>query len=90
MFISTLTEVPIAAMAATVAATIIVEVLDAVPQIGSARSWLFTHNWLGFGELLRSDVEVRTLVGWSMLQVAYVVVFGALAWARFTTKDITS
>jgi ABC-2 type transport system permease protein len=90
MFISTLTEVPIAAMAATVAITIIAEVLDAVPQIGSLRSALFTHNWLGFGELLRPAVDVRTLVSSSLLQVAYVAVFGALAWARFTTKDITS
>ena len=90
MFVSTLTEVPIAAMAATVAATIIVEVLDAVPQIGSFRSVLFTHHWLGFGELLRPGVDVGSLTSWSLLQVAYVAVFGALAWARFTTKDITS
>lgn len=90
MFISTLTEVPIAAMAATVATTIIAEVLDAVPQLGSARSLLFTHDWLGFGELLRLDVDVRTLLGWSALQLGYIVVFGSLAWARFTTKDITS
>ncbi len=37
LFISTLTEGPIAAMAATVAVTIIVEVLDAVPQLGASR-----------------------------------------------------
>jgi ABC-2 type transport system permease protein len=90
MFISTLTEVPIAAMAATVAVTIIVEVLDAVPQIGSARAALFTHHWLGFGELLRPGVDLGTLASWSLLQVAYIAVFGSLAWARFTTKDITS
>jgi ABC-2 type transport system permease protein len=90
LFISTMTEVPIAAMAATVAITIMSEVLDAVPQIGSARSLLFTHNWLGFGEMLRLDVDVRTLAGWTALQLGYIVVFGSLAWARFTTKDITS
>jgi ABC-2 type transport system permease protein len=90
MFVSTLTEVPIAAMAATVATTIIVEVLDAVPQIGSVRSALFTHDWLGFGELLRLGVDYRTLLGWSTLQLAYVLVLGSLAWARFTTKDVTS
>lgn len=90
LFISTLTEVPIAAMAATVALTIIVEVLDAVPQIGSFRSVLFTHDWLGYGDLLRSNVDIGTLVGNSMLQLAYVAIFGALAWARFSTKDITS
>ncbi len=90
MFISTLTEVPIAAMAATVAVTIIAEVLDAVPQLGDIRSWLFTHHWLGFGEFLRLDVDYGAMIGWSMLQVGYVVVFGALAWARFANKDITS
>jgi ABC-2 type transport system permease protein len=90
LFVSTLTEVPIAAMATTVAVTIVVEVLDALPQLGSLRQVLFTHHWLGFGELLRLQVDVGTLVSWSALQLAYVVVLGALAWARFTTKDVTS
>jgi ABC-2 type transport system permease protein len=90
LFISTLTEVPIAAMAATVATTIVAEVLDQVPQLGSLRSALFTHNWLGFGDLLRGSVDVGSLVSSSMLQLPYVVLFGALAWARFTSKDITS
>ena len=90
LFISTLTEVPIAAMAATVATTIVAEVLDQVPQLGSARSLLFTHNWLGFGDLLRGSVDVGNLVSMSMLQLPYVLIFGALAWARFTSKDITS
>jgi ABC-2 type transport system permease protein len=90
LFISTLTEVPIAAMAATVALTIIIEVLDAVPQIGSFRSVLFTHYWLGYGDLLRPGVDVGLLLTHSTLQLAYLAVFGSLAWARFTTKDITS
>jgi len=90
VFISTLTEVPIAAMAATVAVTIIVEVLDAVPQMGSIRSVLFTHNWLGYGDLLRPNVDIGNLLSASSLQLAYIAVFGALAWARFTTKDVTS
>ena len=90
VFISTLTEVPIAAMAATVAVTIIVEVLDAVPQIGSVRAALFTHYWLGYGDLLRPNVDVGNLLSHSTLQLGYILVFGALAWARFTTKDITA
>ncbi len=90
LFISTLTEVPIAAMAATVATTIVAEVLDQVPQLGSSRSLLFTHNWLGYGDLLRGSVDVGNLVSMSMLQLPYVLIFGALAWARFTSKDITS
>ena len=54
------------------------------------RSVLFTHYWLGYGDLLRPGVDVGLLVSHSALQLGYILVFGAFAWARFTTKDITS
>jgi ABC-2 type transport system permease protein len=90
LFISTLTEVPIAAMAATVGVAVVATVLDQVPQLGSLRSLLFTHHWLGFGEILRRDVDWATLVSWLGLQLGYVALFGAAAWARFTSADVTS
>lgn len=90
LFISTLTEVPIAAMAATVGVAIVATVLDQVPQLGSLRGLLFTHHWLGFGEILRRDVDWATLTSWLGLQLGYVVLFGAAAWARFTSADVTS
>jgi hypothetical protein len=31
-----------------------------------------------------------TLFTWLGLQAAYVLIFGAATWARFTTADITS
>ena len=77
-------------MAATVGVAVVAAVLDQVPQLGSLRSLLFTHHWLGFGEILRLSVDWRTLLGWLGLQLGYVVIFGAAAWARFTTADITS
>jgi ABC-2 type transport system permease protein len=90
LFISTLTEVPVAAMAATVGVAIVAAVLDQVPQLGSLRNALFTHHWLGFGEILRLNIAWSTLLSWLGLQLAYVVLFGTAAWARFTTSDITS
>jgi ABC-2 type transport system permease protein len=90
LFISTLTEVPVAAMAATVGVAVVAAVLDQVPQLGSLRNILFTHHWLGFGEILRVSVDWHTLLSWLALQLGYVAVFGAAAWARFTTADITS
>lgn len=90
LFVSTLTEVPMAAMASTVGVAVIAAVLDQVPQLGSLRSLLFTHHWLGFGEILRSSVDWTSLLSWLGLQLAYVAIFGALAWARFTTSDVTS
>ena len=90
MFVSTLTEVPIAAMAATVGVAVIAAVLDQIPQLGGLRTLLFTHHWLGFGEILRPDVQWHILFSWLGLQLGYVLIFGAAAWARFTTGDITS
>ena len=90
LFISTLTETPVAAMAGTIGVAIIANVLDAVPQLGSLRSLLFTHHWLGFAEILRLQVDWTQLLGWLAVQLAYVALFGAAAWARFTTSDITS
>jgi ABC-2 type transport system permease protein len=90
LFVSTLTEVPVAAMAATVGVAIVAAVLDQVPQLGSLRGLLFTHHWLGFGEILRLDVDWTTLLSWLGVQLGYVVLFGAAAWARFTTSDVTS
>src|SRR5947209_3543811 len=87
---STLTEVPVAAMAATIGVAVVAAVLDQVPQLGSLRTLLFTHHWLGFGEILRLSVDWRTLFGWLGMQLAYVAIFGAAAWARFSTADITS
>ena len=90
LFISTLTEVPVAAMAATVAVAIVANVLDAVPQLGSLRTLLFTHHWLGFAEILRLQVDWLQLASWLGVQAAYVALFAAAAWARFSTADITS
>jgi len=90
MFITTLTEVPIAAMAATLGVAIIASVLDSVPQLGSFRGLLFTHHWTAFTDILSQNVDWPTLWHYLLLQLAYVAIFGAAAWARFTTQDITS
>jgi ABC-2 type transport system permease protein len=90
LFVSTLTENAIAAMATTIAIAVFSAVLDAVPQLRPIAGALLTHNWLGFGELLRAAPDVGDLLRWSLLHLAYVAVFLSLAWARIQTKDITS
>lgn len=88
LFISTITDVPVGAMAATVGFAVLSAVLDGVSQVAFLHPWLFTHNWFAFGDLLRDPVR-WTAVGHDLaLQVAYIAVFGAAAWARFTTKDV--
>lgn len=90
LFISVMTEVPLAAMAATVGVAIVANVLDQVPQLGSLRNALFVHHWQAFADIMRGFVDWGQLGSYLLLQLAYVALFGALAWARFRTCDVTS
>ena len=90
LFISTLTDVPVGAMVATVAIAIVAQILDAIPQIAVLHPYLLSHYWLAFVEFLRSPVVLGEVWRGLALQAGYVAIFGSLAWARFTTKDILS
>src|SRR5437763_1756800 len=88
LFVSTLTDVPVGAMAATVGLAVLSAVLDSVPQVHSIHPSLFTHEWLSFGELLRTPVRWTAIRKDLVLQLGYVLVFGSAAWARFASKDV--
>jgi ABC-2 type transport system permease protein len=90
LFISTLTTVPVGAMAATVVLAGVSQILDQLPQLDWLHPWLFTHYWLGFGDLLRDPIVWGSYGQNALLQLGYVVVFGALAYGRFATKDVLS
>lgn len=90
LFLSTLTEVPIAAMAAVLAVAIVMQVLVAVPQLHALRPWLISNYLLGFADVLRDPLSFAGLTRGVELALAYIVVFWLLAWSRFTTKDISS
>lgn len=90
LFFSTLTEVPIGAMAGTVASVIGFAVVNAVPELSTIHPVLLTDHWLDFAELLRGQVHVGSLVHSTALPLAYTAVFGSLAWARITSADVTS
>ena len=88
LFVSTITDVPVGAMAATVVLAVASEVLDQLPQIAWLHPWLFTDSWLGLIDLLRQPPLWSTFGTNALLQGAYVLVFGALAYGRFTTRDV--
>ena len=90
LFVSTLTEVPIAAMVATVVVAVVSTILDTLPALSAVHPYLLTHYWYGFAELLRLEVDWNTVGTGLGLQVAWVVVFGAFAWSRFTQSNISS
>ncbi|MGW0332283.1 ABC transporter permease [Streptomyces sp. NPDC003011] len=90
LFVSTLTNSGIAAMATTVGLLITVQILDQIPQLHALQPYFFSHYWLSFADLMRDPVYWDDLVKNLGLQALYAVVFGSAAWARFTAKDIAS
>lgn len=90
LFFSTLTEVPVAAMAATVVVAVVSTVLDSLPALSSIHAGLLTHHWLSFAEFLRLEVHWGVLADGLVVQAAWVAMFSTLAWSRFTTADVSS
>ena len=90
LFISTMTDVPVGAMATTIVLSVVSQVLDSLPQLDWLHPWLFSHYWLGFADLLRQPISWDSFGNNAILQAGYILVFGALAFGRFTTKDILS
>ncbi|MFD1720750.1 ABC transporter permease [Amnibacterium endophyticum] len=88
LFISTLTDVPVGAMAATVVVAITSQVLDQLPQLDAIHPFLLTDPWLGFVDLLRQPPDWSVFGTSAAVQAGWVVVFGALAFGRFTTRDV--
>jgi len=90
LFFSTLTTVPIGAMAATAILAVTAQIVGAIPQLEALHPWLFTDRWLDFGDLLRAPVVWDSFAGNALLQAAYILVFGAAATIRLVTKDVLS
>ncbi|WP_394553457.1 ABC transporter permease [Agromyces sp. MMS24-JH15] len=90
LFLSTLTTVPIGAMAATAILAVASQIVGSIPQLEAWHPWLFTDRWLDFADLLRSPIVWDSFAANALLQGAYVLVFGVLAIARFTTRDVLS
>lgn len=88
LFMSALTDVPVGAMAATVVASVVSQVIGQLPQLDWLHPWLLSQYWLGFADLLRDPIVWSSFGANALLQAGYVLVFGALAYGRFTTKDI--
>lgn len=90
LFISTLTEQPLAAAVAVLILTIVSWILDAIPQVDWLAPYLLVHEWLAFGDLLRDPIATDAIGRGLLVDLSYAVLFWTLAWARFGSKDVTS
>jgi ABC-2 type transport system permease protein len=88
--ISSLTEHPIGAIAAILVLAVASEVADQVAQFAVIHPYLPTHFWLSFDSLLRSPIDTSSLLHGLLSFGVYIVIFGSLAWARFSSADVTS
>jgi ABC-2 type transport system permease protein len=88
LFISTLTDVPVGAMAATLGVFILAGVLNALPQVKGIHAWIFTNDWASYSDLLRTHIVWTAIRHNLQRQALYVLIFGSAAWAQFTTKDV--
>lgn len=87
--VSTLTEHPVGAIAALAILVVASEVADNVPQFGAIHPYLPTHWWTSFDALLRVPVATGTVLHGLLSFGIYLLLAGSIAWARFTTADIT-
>ena len=89
--ISSLTEHPIAAIAAIMIIAVASEVTDNMPQFAvPSQPYLPTHWWLSFDSLLRTPIDTTELTHGLLSIGVYIVIFCSIAWAKFTNADITS
>jgi ABC-2 type transport system permease protein len=90
LFVSTLTEVPVAATAATAVVAVAAQILDSVPQLAPIGPYLFSHWWFYFGDLLRDPMETAGVLHGLGVFAVWIALFGGAAWWRFSRKDVTS
>ncbi|MER5650816.1 ABC transporter permease [Streptosporangium sp. NPDC002524] len=88
--LSTLTEVSVGAIASTVVVVIVAQVLGVIPQLSAIRPYMLTEWWNGFDGVLRDPMATGDMGQGLLVFAAYAAVFGSIAWARFTGKDITA
>jgi len=90
VFLSTLTDSPLAAAMGALAFLVASSLLLTLDAADSIRPYLPTRYWLAFVDLFRQPILWRDIVRGVGLQSLYVAVLLGAAWANFSTKDIKS
>jgi ABC-2 type transport system permease protein len=90
LFVSTLTEQPIGATIAIILVNVLMFILDTIAQLEWLHPWLLAHWWTAFGDLLRDPIATDSIQRGLITALVYAGVFWLAAWARLSTKDISS
>ena len=90
LFLSTVTDSPLAAALGAIALLVTSGVLVGLEASASVQPYLPTRYWLAYVDLFRDPVLYRDLLRGTALQGVYIAVFLGAAWANLMTKDVTS
>jgi ABC-2 type transport system permease protein len=85
-----LTDVPVGAMGATIGVYIVSEVLDGISQFGRIRYFFPTHYLTSWTTMFTANTYSHDMIAGILVQLGYLVVFGAAAIVLFGRKDIKS
>lgn len=89
-FMSTLTDTPTGAIGATIGIYIVSEILDGIDQLGDVRYGFPTHYLSSWQTLFIQNQWSGDMRAGIIVQLGYLVVFGAAAISWFRRKDIRS
>jgi ABC-2 type transport system permease protein len=87
---STLTQHPVGAIASVLVLVIASEICDQVQQLSAIHAYLPTRFWLSWDGLFRSPVDWSGVSHGLVSFAVYAAIFCSVAWAKFTSADVTS
>lgn len=87
---STFTQHPVGAIAGTLLVVVGSEISDQIQQLSAIHPLLPSHFWLSWDGLFRAPVDLSGIQDGLLSFALYIVIFGAIAWARLTSADVTS
>ena len=90
LFLSTITDSALGSAMGALAALVASEILVTLNAATVVQPYLPTRYWLAWIDFFRQPIFWRDIQRGFGIQVVYVVVFLAAAWANFSTKDITA
>jgi ABC-2 type transport system permease protein len=90
IFLSTVTDSVLGAAFGALAALVGSEVLVTLNAASAVQPYLPTRYWLAWVDFFRQPIFWRDIQRGFGIQAVYVAVFLAMAWANFSTKDVTT
>lgn len=88
LFLSTTTDSALGAALGALAALVASQILITLDAAAAVSPYLPTRYWLAWIDLFRDPIAWRDIQRGLGIQVVYVAVFLAAAWANFATKDV--